>query len=106
LDKVVFPQVFPFKIIALDSPALTTEILEKTRDLLLQTHVTAAQTSAETKIEQASPSSVPHTVTFKGKYMSVTLLPVLHRASEVADMYAMLQALKAADKQQRIKLVL
>jgi putative lipoic acid-binding regulatory protein len=67
LDSVVFPSVFPFKVIAEHSPALTQEILQKARALLL--------TGTETV--------VPHTVTLKGRFMSLTLLPVLQRVSQV-----------------------
>jgi len=117
LDRVVFPVVFPFKVIALNSPAIAEEILTLAQHLLHHRRPpsdcgpSAAETHSEARIEAgaeagAGAGGVPHTITVKGKYMSLTLLPVLHHSSQVADVYSMLQQVKDSDPLQHIKLVL
>ena len=82
LDSVVFPSVFPFKVIAEHSPPLTVEILHKAQELLL-----AGAEKRETKGEEEGATEgavvVPHKVTVKGRYMSLTLSPKLQHASQV-----------------------
>jgi len=118
LDSVVFPSVFPFKVIAEHSPPLTVEILQKAKELLLllpradaaadteTENKTEANARAEAETEAMPAATVPHTVTLKGRYMSLTLLPVLQHASQVHAVYGMLHSVKEGDPMQRIKLVL